>query len=72
MHEKIKGTESLWKPYIDILPKPEDVYPSFIWTESELDMLKGSPTYFASISLRFILCYYNEFSVQCLNEILNN
>jgi len=52
MHEKIKGTESLWKPYIDILPKPEDVYPSFIWTEAELDMLKGSPTYFASISLR--------------------
>lgn len=52
MHEKLKGAESLWKPYFDILPKPEDVYPSFIWSEEELDMLKGSPTYYASKSLR--------------------
>jgi hypothetical protein len=53
MHEKLKGPESLWKPYLDILPKPEDVYPSFIWTEKELDSLKGSPAYYASKSLRF-------------------
>jgi len=52
MTERLKGKNSLWKPYFDILPDVESVYPSYIWTESELDMLKGSPTYFASKSLR--------------------
>jgi histone-lysine N-methyltransferase SETD3 len=52
MSEKVKGTASRWKPYIDVLPDAGDVYPSFIWTEAELDMLKGSPTYAASKSLR--------------------
>lgn len=28
------------------------MYPSFIWTDAELDMLRGSPSYFASKSLR--------------------
>lgn len=52
MSEKLKGAESRWKPYIDILPSTKDVYPSFLWTEEELNMLKGSPSYFASKSLR--------------------
>lgn len=54
MSEKVKGSASKWKPYLDILPTKEDVYPSFIWSEEELDMLKGSPCYFASMSLRYI------------------
>lgn len=52
MIEKLKGSESKWKPYFDILPTVENVNPSFIWTEEELEYLKGSPTYYASISLR--------------------
>mmetsp|Transcript_5355 Transcript_5355/g.5517 ORF Transcript_5355/g.5517 Transcript_5355/m.5517 type:complete len:595 (+) Transcript_5355:223-2007(+) len=52
MHEKLEGGKSKWKPYIDILPTMKDVYPSYIWTEEELDMLKGSPVYAASKSLR--------------------
>jgi hypothetical protein len=52
MSEKAKGAASRWKPYIDILPDAGEVYPSYIWTEAELDMLKGSPTYSASKSLR--------------------
>lgn len=52
MSEKLKGSESRWKPYIDILPTAQDVYPSFTWTDAELDLLKGSPSYFASISLK--------------------
>lgn len=52
MHEKNKGAASLWKPYFDILPTTADVYPSFLWNEEELDMLKGSPSYSASVSLR--------------------
>lgn len=52
MTERLKGKASRWKPYFDVLPDVEEVYPSFIWTEAELDMLKGSPVYFASKSLR--------------------
>mmetsp|Transcript_31083 Transcript_31083/g.68533 ORF Transcript_31083/g.68533 Transcript_31083/m.68533 type:complete len:569 (-) Transcript_31083:213-1919(-) len=52
MSERLKGPGSLWKPYFDVLPDPAEVYPSYIWTEAELDMLKGSPTYFSSKSLR--------------------
>ena len=52
MTEKLKGSGSRWKPYFDVLPDPSEVYPSFIWTEQELEALKGSPTYYASKSLR--------------------
>ena len=52
MTERLKGAESRWKPYFDVLPDAAEVYPSFIWTESELEMLKGSPVYYASVSLR--------------------
>lgn len=52
MSEKIKGDESRWKPYIDVLPSIKDVYPSFMWTEEELNQLKGSPSFHASNSLR--------------------
>ena len=55
MTERLKGKSSLWKPYFDVLPDVASVYPSYIWTESELDMLKGSPTYFASKSLRLVV-----------------
>ena len=52
MSEKLKGGSSRWKPYFDVLPDAGDVYPSYIWKESELDLLKGSPVYAASKSLR--------------------
>ena len=55
MHEKMKGSASRWKEYFNVLPDAEDVYPSFLWTDSELEMLKGSPTYSASKSLRCVL-----------------
>lgn len=37
MHERLKGSASKWKPYLDILPRVEDVYPSFIWSDEELE-----------------------------------
>lgn len=52
MSEKLKGSKSLWKPYFDVLPDAAEVYPSYIWREEELDLLKGSPVYAASQSLR--------------------
>eukprot|EP00596_Hydrurales_sp_CCMP1899_P010112 CAMPEP_0119051472 /NCGR_PEP_ID=MMETSP1177-20130426/73074_1 /TAXON_ID=2985 /ORGANISM="Ochromonas sp, Strain CCMP1899" /LENGTH=569 /DNA_ID=CAMNT_0007030679 /DNA_START=102 /DNA_END=1811 /DNA_ORIENTATION=- len=52
MSEKMKGSQSRWKEYFSVLPDAEEVYPSFVWTDSELESLKGSPTYSASKSLR--------------------
>lgn len=52
MTEKLKGDNSKWKAYMDILPSAENVYPSFIWSDDDLNMLLGSPVYAASKSLR--------------------
>ena len=52
MSEKIKGEQSRWKPYFDILPSVEEVNPAYVWSDEELEMLVGSPTYPAARSLR--------------------
>ena len=52
MVEKSKGEKSKWKPYFDVLPTIESVYPSYVWPDSDLDMLQGSPTYYSSKSLK--------------------
>ena len=66
MHEKVKGSGSNWKPYMDILPTIQDVYPSFVWTDEELEMLRGSPTFSASLSLRFFIWFLIHVFMQCL------
>ena len=44
---------SFYKPYIDILPPTvSSVSPTFIWSDEELETLKGSPLYPATISLK--------------------
>jgi hypothetical protein len=53
MYERRTGNDSRWKPYFDILPSVEAVNPAFIWTDTELDMLAGSPTFYAAKSLRY-------------------
>jgi histone-lysine N-methyltransferase SETD3 len=52
MTERNKGAASKWKPYFDVLPTTQGVYPSFVWTEDELNQLAGSPVYAASMSLK--------------------
>lgn len=52
MTERVKGSSSRWKPYLDVLPSIEDVNPAYVWPEQELEMLIGSPTYPAAKSLR--------------------
>jgi hypothetical protein len=52
MTEKLKGANSRWKPYFDVLPDAGDVYPSYIWADDELELLRGSPVFAASKSLR--------------------
>jgi len=34
---------SVWRPYIDVLPKDVDGFPTY-FGETELELLKGSPT----------------------------
>ena len=55
MSEKGKGAQSLWKAYFDVLPDAEEVYPAFIWSEAELALLEGSPTFSAAKSLQMKL-----------------
>ena len=52
MSERLKDEKSRWKPYFDVLPSITDVNPAYVWSEEELDMLLGSPTYPAAKSLR--------------------
>jgi len=42
VHERAKGSASMWAPYIGVLPSIEDVGPSYAWAEAELALLKGS------------------------------
>lgn len=55
MTERLKREESRWAAYFDVLPDVQEVYPSYLWTDAELDMLTGSPTLAASKSLRLLL-----------------
>ena len=43
MTEKLKGKDSRWKTYFDVLPDAGEVYPSYIWANEELELLRGSP-----------------------------
>jgi histone-lysine N-methyltransferase SETD3 len=52
MSEKLKGSNSRWKPYFDVLPDAAEVFPSYIWSDGDLEMLRGSPVFAASKSLR--------------------
>ncbi|CAM9474238.1 unnamed protein product, partial [Chrysoparadoxa australica] len=53
--EKAKGADSFWKPYIDILPTVDEVYPTYCWTQEDLDSLEGSPVVRATESMKLKL-----------------
>jgi Rubisco LSMT substrate-binding/SET domain len=52
IQERARGSESFWKPYLDILPKDEEMVPLFRWDENDLELLRGSPSLAAARSLR--------------------
>lgn len=52
VQERAKGDDSFWKPYLDVLPKDEDLIPLFRWSEEDVVLLKGSPCITAAQSLR--------------------
>eukprot|EP00965_Chrysotila_dentata_P182073 6012223-Pleurochrysis_carterae.AAC.1 len=42
VHERSKGDDSFWAPYIAILPTAEEVGQSFVWSDEEMALLEGS------------------------------
>lgn len=50
--ERAKGEKSFWKPYLDVLPTVEDVYPTYLWTEEDIALLNGSPVIATTDSMR--------------------
>lgn len=52
IQERAKGGASFWKPYLDVLPKDEDIIPLFRWSDDEMALLKGSPCMAAARSLQ--------------------
>lgn len=56
IHEKfVEGSESFWKPYLDVLPDVEEVNPTFTWSDEDLAFLEGSPVIAATKSLQMKL-----------------
>lgn len=48
----VKGDDSFWKSYLDVLPPIEEVNPTFTWSQEDLSFLGGSPVVAATISLQ--------------------
>lgn len=56
IHEKyVKGNQSFYKPYIDVLPEVDEVNPTFTWSDEDLSFLKGSPVIAATQSMQMKL-----------------
>lgn len=56
IHEKyVKGDQSFYKPYIDVLPETDEVNPTFTWSDEDLSFLKGSPVIAATQSMQMKL-----------------
>ena len=58
IHEKfIMAQKSYWKPYIDVLPDVNEVSPTFLWSDDDLNFLQGSPVIAATKSLQMKVLY---------------
>lgn len=56
IHERfVKGKDSFYKPYMDILPTVDEVNPTFTWSDEDLSFLQGSPVVAATKSLQMKL-----------------
>ena len=53
IYEKFVALEkSTWKPYIDVLPDVNEVSPTFMWSDDDLQFLAGSPVIAATQSMQ--------------------
>ena len=50
--ERNKGDDSFFKPYLDVLPRDEDLNSMFRWSDEDLAALEGSPSRAACRSLK--------------------
>ncbi len=56
IHENyVLGDKSFYKPYMDVLPKVDEVNPTFTWSDEDLNFLQGSPVIAATQSLQMKL-----------------
>ena len=56
IHENyVLGDKSFYKPYMDVLPKVDEVNPTFTWSDDDLNFLQGSPVIAATQSLQMKL-----------------
>lgn len=51
----VKGDESFFKGYMDVLPEVDEVNPTFTWSDEDLAFLEGSPVIAATKSLQMKL-----------------
>lgn len=68
IQERSLGKDSFWDPYIDILPKENNLIPLFLWSDEELVLLQGSPSVSAARSLQSKLKLEYETTVQTVFE----
>ena len=52
LHERSRGGDSFFAPYIGVLPDVEEVGPSYAWQEDELALLQGSGALIATRSFQ--------------------
>jgi hypothetical protein len=55
MYEQfVQGEQSFWKPYLDVLPDDaiDEVNPTFLWNDDDLNYLQGSPVIAATQSMQ--------------------
>lgn len=56
IYEKyVRGPDSFWKPYLDVLPTTSEVGCTFTWDDSDLSYLTGSPVMSATTSMKIKL-----------------
>jgi hypothetical protein len=52
IREKSLGAASFWAPYVAVLPTVEEVDPTLIWADADLELLDGSNLVPATASLK--------------------
>ncbi|KAL8521739.1 hypothetical protein ACS0TY_012036 [Phlomoides rotata] len=55
LHEKNKGHNSEWEPYISRLPRRQDMHTSIFWSDEELEMIRPSCAYRQTLSQKKLL-----------------
>jgi len=56
IHEYYMNDKKSWyQPYLEVLPKVDEVNPTFLWSEEDLKFLEGSPVIAATKSLQIKL-----------------